>query len=161
VSAEERIERAVQALLTRLEQLPNDALYREPGAGEWAVMSTLAHVIEMLPYWAKQCQSIAASPGSAFGRTHDDPGRLNAIAAHGQDSLSAASASLRASADEAIAILQSIPRETWSVKGEHVRRGAMSIEQVIDEFMVRHVEDHLVQVNVALGAVGYSPSQVP
>jgi len=161
VNAEERIVRAVEALLARLEGLPNEALYREPSAGEWPVMSTLAHVVEMLPYWAGQCQSIARSPGAGFGRTHDDPGRLGAIAAHAEDPLDAVRSSLRSSRDTALAVLRGIPASDWQLSGEHIRRGPMTIQQVVDEFMVSHVEDHVAQVQSALSALGYSPSQVP
>ena len=158
---EDRIERAVDALLQRLQGLPKDALYREPSSGEWPVMTTLAHVVEMLPYWAGQCQSIQRQPGRTFGRTHDDPGRLGAIAEHAHDPLDLVRTSLRSGANDALATLAAIPRDQWHLTGEHIRRGPMSIEQVVDEFMVRHVEDHVVQVNAALSALGYSPSQVP
>jgi hypothetical protein len=78
-----RLERGIKGLIARLEGLPDQALYQAPAAGEWPVMSTLAHVAEMLPYWAHQCERVARTPGAAFGRTHDDPGRLAAIAEHG------------------------------------------------------------------------------
>jgi len=161
MSAEERIERAVEALVARLDGVPTEALYREPSAGEWPVMSTLAHVVELLPYWASQCQTIARSPGVAFGRTLDDPGRLGAIAAHAQDPAEVVRGSLRSSCAEAISIMRTLPAAQWQLAGQHVRRGAMSIEQVVDEFMVAHVEDHVQQVDAALAALGYSPSQVP
>jgi len=161
VTVEDRIGRAVDLLLARLEGLPSQALYREPSPGEWPVMSTLAHVVEMLPYWAGQCQLIARQPGNTFGRTHDDPGRLGAIAEHAHDPLDVVRTSLRSSATDALTTLEAIPRDQWHLTGQHVRRGPMSIEQVVDEFMVRHIEDHVVQVNAVLSTLGYSPSQVP
>ena len=161
MSAEERIEAAITALLSRLEGLPSEALYREPSYGEWPAMSTLAHVVEMLPYWAKQCQGIANDPGQPFGRTHDDPGRLGAIAAHAADPVEAVRTNLQSSAHEALVILRGIPRAAWEKAGQHVRRGTMTIDEVVDEFMVRHVESHAAQVDEALRALGYSPSQVP
>ncbi len=184
MSFEGRIARAVETLDGLLEGLPSEALYREPAAGEWPVMSTLAHVVEMLPYWAEQCPAIVRSPGAPFGRTHDDPGRLGAIAAHANDPVETARRSIRASADSAIVTLRAIPREQWSLSGEHPRRGAMSIEQVVDDFVTGHLESHVQQVREALQvrdarqqarglrpqwlrdktghqSLGYSPSQVP
>jgi hypothetical protein len=159
MTAAERIESAVEALQTRLQNVPSDALYQAPSDGQWPVMSTLAHVVEMLPYWAAQCAQIAASPGAKFGRTHDDPGRLEAIAKHAADPASVVSDALRASVSEALATLR--PLGDWSLAGQHVRRGEMTIQQVVDEFMVGHVEGHVRQVDEALNALGYSPSQVP
>src|SRR5207244_13356675 len=78
----QRLEASVQRLLQEIERLPADVLYREPRPGEWPVMSTLAHVSELLPYWAHQAERIARSPGVAFGRTHDDPERVGAIDQH-------------------------------------------------------------------------------
>ena len=42
-------------------------------------MSTLAHLAELLPYWARQAQLLERAPGTKFGRTHADPDRLSAI----------------------------------------------------------------------------------
>jgi uncharacterized damage-inducible protein DinB len=164
VSVEERIarlERGVDGLVHRLDGMPADALYRAPASGEWPVMSTLAHVVEMLPYWAHQAQAIAAAPGKPFGRTHDDPARLGAVEQHGTDVVDVVRAALRASLQEAVAALRALPADTLDVSGEHPRRGPMQVREVIDSFMVEHVEEHAAQVDGALGALGYSPSQVP
>src|SRR5216684_2152068 len=99
VSAEERIqrlERSVNQLILEIERLPADVLYRAPSEGEWPVMSTLAHLAELLPYWAHQAQGIASQPGKPFGRTHDDPDRIGAVDAHGHDSLDVAVNRIRA-----------------------------------------------------------------
>jgi hypothetical protein len=75
----ERLERGVQRLLSEIERLPAEVLYREPNPGEWPVMSILAHVAEMLPYWAHQAEGVARAPQVSFGRTHEDADRLGAI----------------------------------------------------------------------------------
>ena len=52
VTTEERIQRiesSVQQLVSLIEGLPAEVLYREPQPGEWPVMSTLAHLSELLP----------------------------------------------------------------------------------------------------------------
>jgi uncharacterized damage-inducible protein DinB len=160
-SVETRITNGVNRLLQTIAGLPPEALYREPQTGEWPVMSTLAHVAEMLPYWATQAQRIAATPGTPFGRSHDDPGRLGAIAQHAADPLEVVRTSLQSSREEALGILETLPEPAWQQVGQHPRRGAMTVNEVVDEFMVRHVEDHCAQVSATLSALGYSPSQVP
>jgi hypothetical protein len=164
VDAEDRIvrlERGVEVLLNRLARVPNAALYVAPEAGEWPVMSTLAHVVEMLPYWAHQCEQIARNPGGPFGRMHDDPARLGAVEQHGGDSADVVRAALPASLEEAIMALRALPEPAWELSGIHPRRGAMRVREVVDAFMVEHVDEHAVQVDAALSALGYSPSQVP
>ena len=52
----------------------------EPEAS-WGPPETLAHLAEMYPYWHRQLRLILAGPGGPvpFGRTQDDPSRLDAI----------------------------------------------------------------------------------
>ena len=73
--------------MSEIEQLPSEVLYREPEPGEWPVMSTLAHLEELLPYWAREAADLAKAPGKAVGRRHDDPRRIGAVQQHGHDSL--------------------------------------------------------------------------
>jgi uncharacterized damage-inducible protein DinB len=164
VNLEDRIvlmERGVDILLSRLAGVPNAALYQAPQADEWPVMSTLAHVAEMLPYWAHQCEQIARNPGGPFGRMHDDPARVGAVEQHGGDAAEVVRAALLASLEEAIVALRALPERAWELGGIHPRRGAMRVQEVVDAFMIDHVDEHAAQVDAVLSALGYSPSQVP
>lgn len=161
MTAEERIariERAVEQLLARVRDLPDEALYREPADGEWAIMSTLAHVAEILPYWAHQAEAINRAPGQPFGRPLDDPGRVGPIAEHGNDPLEAATGAIRASADECVRTLRGLPPDAWAKSGIHPTRGAMTVEEVVDSFLAGHVEAHLRQIDEALEALSANPS---
>jgi uncharacterized damage-inducible protein DinB len=149
----ERIERGVAALLSRLEGVPADALYQAPAVGEWPVMSTLAHVAEMLPYWAHQAEGIARVPGQPFGRLHDDPGRLGAIEQHGQDAAEVVRDGLQASLAEAVQTLRELPAAALTLSGQHPRRGSMQVDELIDAFMVEHIEEHVQQIDAALSAL--------
>jgi uncharacterized damage-inducible protein DinB len=150
----ERIERGVATLLSRREGVPAAALYQAPAAGEWPVMSTLAHVAEMLPYWAHQAERIAQAPGEPFGRLHDDPGRLGAIEQHGHDAAEVVRDGLQASLAEAVQTLRALPETALTSSGEHPRRGPMQVHELIDAFMVEHVEEHVQQIDAALRARG-------
>jgi uncharacterized damage-inducible protein DinB len=156
-----RLERGVDALLHRLTGLPSEALYQSPKEGEWPVMSNLAHVAEMLPYWAHQAEHIAQHPGAPFGRTVDDPGRLDGVEQHARDAVDVIGPALRAALTETVRTLRSIPDAGWDLSGVHQVRGAMTATQVLDTLMVEHTEDHVAQIDAALSALGYSPSQVP
>jgi len=156
-----RLERGIDALLHRLTALPSEALYQSPREGEWPVMSNLAHVVEMLPYWAHQAEHIAHQPGAPFGRTVDDPGRLEGIEQHARDAVDVIGQSLRAALAETLHTLRAIPDSGWDLSGVHPLRGSMTATEVLDALMVKHVEDHVSQIDAALSALGYSPSQVP
>lgn len=148
-----RLEHSVQELLGEVERLPSEVLYREPQPGEWPVMSTLAHLAELLPYWAGVAAQVAATPGQPLGRTHDDPGRLGAISEHGHDSLDTIVPRIRASLAECVATLRAIPPDAWSRTGQHPRRGTMSVADVVDDFLVKHAEEHAAQIQAALSEV--------
>ena len=62
---------------------------------------------------------------------------------------------------EVIRTLRAIPDSGWDLTGVHPLRGPTSAAQVLDGLMVKHVEDHVAQIDGALSALGYSPSQVP
>jgi uncharacterized damage-inducible protein DinB len=156
-----RLDAGLQRLVRTLDGLPSEALYTPPADGEWPVMSTLAHVAEMLPYWAHQGALIAATPGRPFGRTHDDPGRLGAIDEHGHDALAVIGPMLHASLAEAIGVLRTLPDGALAATGQHPARGTMSVQNIIDSFMTGHLDDHVNQIQTALQQLGYSPSQVP
>src|SRR5712691_2190847 len=152
----QRIESSVQQLISLIEGLPAEVLYREPQPGEWPVMSTLAHLQELLPYWAHQAAAVVSTPDQPFGRTHSDPVRIGAIEEHGHDSLDAMVKRIRVSLSECLATLRSLPSSGWSVVGHSPSRGTMTVEQIVDSFLVGHVEEHAAQTHATLAALGAS-----
>jgi uncharacterized damage-inducible protein DinB len=152
-----RLERTVQELVALIERLPAQVVYQEPNAGEWPVMSTLAHLSELMPYWAHEADGVARSPGKAFGRTHDDPGRIGAITQHGHESIDAIVPQLRDSLEECVKTLRGIPANAWATQGEHATRGPMSVETIVTTFIVSHAEDHAAQIAATLEALHASP----
>lgn len=145
-----RVERTVEKLLDEVETLPRDVLYREPSQGEWPVMSTLAHLAELLPFWAHEAADLAASPGKQVGRTHEDPDRLGAIEQHRNDSLGATVPRIRTALNQCVATLRAIPEEGWRAAGPHVRGGQVTAAELVERFVVRHAEDHASQIHATL-----------
>ncbi len=156
-----RLEASVHSLIETVQGLPEELLYRAPNPGEWPVMSTLAHVVELMPYWSRQARAVAARErnGEPFGRTHDDPDRIGAVEQHGRDSLASALERIRGALGETVRTLRDIPAEGWSRTGRHANRGEMSVEAMIDQFLVSHVEEHLGQAREAIRAA--QSGQVP
>src|SRR5216684_7304623 len=70
-----------------LAKLEPGKLYETPAENEWTIMQNLAHIVEIMPYWAGEIEKLVAEPERNFGRTQQDEGRLRAINEHGTDSL--------------------------------------------------------------------------
>lgn len=148
------LEGAVEALARRWEGAAAEPLQRAPTPGEWSATEVLVHVVEYLPYWARVAREVAAREvaGIPFGRTHDDPARIAAVAEHARDPLAAVIPRIRESLRECVALLRTIPPERWTRSGRHGRRGEMTVEEVIDHFLLRHTEEHAAQAEAAMGA---------
>jgi len=153
VAAEElvtRVEGTVEELLGEMERLPADVLYREPTQGEWPVMSTLAHLAELMPFWAREGAALAASPGKQVGRALDDPRRVEPIEQHEHDSLDAMIARVRAALAECVATLRAIPSEGWEVRGTHPRHPSISVYALIETYVCNHAAEHAKQIRTTL-----------
>lgn len=142
-----------EELLGWLKGLDPQKLHRQPAPGEWTVMENLAHIIEMVPYWARQIRSVVDQPGRTFGRTHDNPERIAAIEQHATDSLEEAMRLIQASFLEACRILETIPDEGWSAVGVHPRWGELSMEKVARRTLTSHLQEHVTQAKAAYEAV--------
>ena len=148
-----RLEAAAEPIIRRAEGLSEEVLYRVPAEGDWSAMMVLAHVAEILPYWARQAKEVAARErdNEPYGRTHDDPDRIAAVEQHARDRLADVLPRLRAGLAEATAILRAIPPERWTRTGRHARRGEMSVARIVDEFLLEHLEEHRRQLEATIG----------
>lgn len=151
-----RLQETVQPVLDSAAQLSPATLHQRPGADDWAVSEILAHLAELLSYWADQAHEVAsrAENNLPFGRTHDDAARIAAVQDHAQDPLDQLVPRVRSGLEHATTVLRSIPDAAWQKTGQHVRRGEMTIEEIIDQFLVDHVEEHAVQARDALDRLG-------
>jgi hypothetical protein len=77
----ERLQTAVVSILAEADRLRPEDAYTSPGADTWSAAEILAHLVEILPYWAEQARTVAArsEDGAPFCRTYDDPDRLAAV----------------------------------------------------------------------------------
>jgi uncharacterized damage-inducible protein DinB len=150
-----RLEAVYEQLAALLHQ-PEVAqrLRATPGEDEWSAMQTVGHFVEMIPYWLNHCRTLIAATGEPprFGRTLDSPERLAGVergAAGQPDEL------LRQLNDEVRAAAQAIRRMSAAERGKkgiHLRRGEMTVAEVIEVFIAAHAEEHLAQVRAALQA---------
>ena len=130
-----------------------EKLYQAPTENEWTVMENLAHIVEFLPYWANEAAKLVAQPGQPFGRTMEDADRLAALREHGHDSLVQARAALPTSYAHLDQVLSQLHDSDLALTGHHSRRGEKTLEWFIEEFVVKHLSDHVAQIRACLASI--------
>jgi hypothetical protein len=149
----------VQTLYEEVEQLiegPIAALaagelYRSSLPGkEWTLMENLAHIGEFLPYWGKEFALLVAAPGRSFGRTAEHEGRLRAISDHARDDLARARNAIDEGYISLDRVLISLRDDDLELTGRHIKFGEQTLDWFIDEFVIRHLANHLLQMRELL-----------
>jgi threonine dehydratase len=150
-----RLGRAERRLAEHAAQpLPAGLTDPDPGGTErWEAGQVWAHLAEFPRYWLDQVRGVLAADASGreqpipFGRTKADPERIGAI--ERERNTDAAELLRRVTADlaEVTRELERLPEAAWAVRGLHERRGEMSIEAIVEEFLVGHLEEHADQLD--------------
>ena len=136
-----------------LARLDPAKLYKAPAENEWSIMQNLAHIVEIMPYWANEIEKLVARPGQNFGRTQQHEGRLKAISEHGGDSLEQIKALLPGSYARLQEVLDTLKDSDLELTGVHPRFGEKSLDWFIEDFVTGHLIAHLEQIRSALNAV--------
>ncbi|MGH2357246.1 MAG: DinB family protein [Candidatus Limnocylindria bacterium] len=132
--------------------LPPGLTEPDPGASErWEAGQVWAHVAEFPGYWLDQVRSVLAHESKElphpFGRTKTDPGRLAAIEREQHTDPRALLARVRDSLAEVTDTVRSLPDAAWTVRGLHATRGDMSVADILERFVVSHLEEHADQLD--------------
>ena len=160
---------SVDALLARLADaehrlvehaaspLPAGLADPDPGAEErWEAGQIWAHLAEFPAYWLAQAQRVVAQPTHPpvpFGRVKTDAGRLEAIERDRHTDPAALLERVRASLAEVTDAARSWDTDTWRLRGMHPTLGEMTIERLVERFIVDHLEEHADQLD-ALASAG-------
>src|SRR5260370_41806433 len=70
-----------------LAKLDTEKLYEVQAENEWTIMQNMAHIVEIMPYWAGEIEKLLAELGRNFGRTQQEEGRVRASTEDGTDRL--------------------------------------------------------------------------
>ena len=151
----ERLEGALQGIAAERgrielgEPWPLSAAYGTEPESDWGPKEVLAHVAEMLPFWLAQIDAILGGgqePVPPFGRVTTDPVRIERI---GRDRMLPA-AELFDRIDTAgrtvLARLRTLDSQELGRRGVHPRLGEMTVQALVERFIVGHVEDHVGQL---------------
>jgi hypothetical protein len=161
----EAIERLARAR-ARLEELRPQIIAGEPwplaadfGHGpeaSWGPREVLAHTAEMLPYWLGELERVAEASGAGadavpFGRVGEDAMRLGILERDRGLPLRELFDRIDAGIDRWVRRLGTLTTEEGGARGVHVRDGEVPATWIRDRFVVRHLEEHVAQLEEILG----------
>jgi hypothetical protein len=124
----------------------------DPATGEqWDAGQAWAHVAEFVPYWQAETQKVVAAAERGeepvpFGRTSADPGRVGAIETGRHEPPAAQMTRLSRALAHLRSYLLALDEAAWSSRGVHARLGEMTVAQIVDRFVVGHLEEHAEQL---------------
>ena len=128
-------------------------LRRPTSENEWSAMQILGHMIEMIPYWLTNCRVLMAATAELpqFGRSLDAPERLEGVERGGAGDPNEIMQLLQEEIHAAMSAIRSMSPAERNKKGVHIRRGEMTVAEIIEAFIVSHAEEHVAQVRATLG----------
>ena len=107
----------------------------------------LAHVAEMLPYWAQQAELIAAGQQAEFGRVKSDPDRVAAIERDRREDPQRLLGRVDEGVAVVLALLDQLDADALARTGHHRTLGDMTVAEIVDRFAVAHLEEHADQLD--------------
>jgi len=122
----------------------------EGGTERWEAGQVWAHIAEFVPYWYEQIQAVIGGYDGTpvpFGRTKSDPDRIAAIEMGRHEDVAGQMARTHAAIEELKRYLEGLMPADWTAVGLHPRRGEMDVEQMVERFVVDHLEEHAEQLD--------------
>jgi hypothetical protein len=123
----------------------------DPDSGErWDRGQVWAHLSEFIPYWIVQSGPVLRGQASGepvpFGRTKGDPERVGAIERDRRAPVSMLWADTRADIVALRGFLRGMQPGQWEIRGLHPTLGAMTVDELVEMFLVGHLEQHADQL---------------
>ena len=120
----------------------------EPEAA-WGPRELLAHVAEMLPFWLGEMERIVDGPPpgpTPFGRTADDPSRIGLIERDRTLPFRVLFARVDAGLLDWSERLATLTNDERARVGLHPRLGQVTVDAMLDQFILGHAEGHIEQL---------------
>ena len=139
------------------EPWPLAELYGPEPEASWGPPELLAHVEEFLPYWMGEIERVLAAPSgapAAFGRIATDPLRIGVIGRDRSLPLRELVARIRSESSRVAGRLDELTEAEAGRTGTHPTRGELTVRDMLEPFLVGHLEGHVVQLREILAAAG-------
>jgi len=160
LSAEaQRLETAADDLLALVPRVaaaapwPLSEMYGPEPEASWGPPELLAHVEEFLPYWIGEIERVLAGPADSpvpFGRIATDTLRIGTIGRDRTLPLRELSARIQSDSRRVADRLRELTDAEAGRLGSHPARGEMRVRDMLEPFMVGHLEGHVVQLREIL-----------
>jgi hypothetical protein len=139
------------AMAASTEPMPGLITAADPESGErWDRGQVWAHLSEFIPYWIQQAGPVLRGQASGapvqFGRTKADPERIGAIERSRRESVDVLWADTSSDIAQLRSFLASMEPGQWDIRGLHPTRGAMTLDELVEQFLVGHLEEHATQL---------------
>ena len=123
----------------------------DPGGDErWEAGQVWAHLAEFPTYWLAQVQRVVALPTNEpvpFGRVKTDATRIEAIERDRHTDPAALLERVRTSLAEVTEAIRALPDGAWRLRGAHPTLGEMTVQRIVERFIVAHLEEHADQLD--------------
>jgi len=151
----ERVDAVGTRLLALAYPLPGLST-ADPDSGErWEALQVWGHINEFVPYWIEQIGGVVDSYQGEpvlFGRTKADEGRLAGIESGRTMDLDVHRHWLEVHLSDLRTFLSALGEGAFGSQGLHARLGPLTMEQMIEDYLVGHLEEHAEQLeNISLG----------
>ncbi len=117
---------------------------------QWEAAQVWAHMAEFVAYWQEQIEAVVGTYDGEpvpFGRVKSDAGRIAAIEIGRREPITELARRVGEGIAELRRYLAGLTVPEWAAWGRHQTRGDMDLEAIVDEFVVRHLEEHLEQLD--------------
>jgi hypothetical protein len=138
--------------------VPDGLTEPDPGAEErWEAGQVWAHLAEFPGYWMNQVRSILAKRDTGvpepipFGRVKTDPERIGAIERDRHQDPAALLRRVRESLAWVSDELGVLDDDAWQARGLHPTRGELTVSEIIERFILDHLEEHADQLDSLRG----------
>jgi hypothetical protein len=130
---------------------PDEITGADPDSGErWDRGQVWAHLSEFIPYWIVQAGPVLIGQASGepvpFGRTKRDPERIGAIERNRREEVSVLWADTSADIARLRGFLGNVKPDQWNLRGLHPTLGPMTVDQLVEDFLIGHLEEHADQL---------------
>jgi hypothetical protein len=123
----------------------------DPGGEErWEAGQVWAHLAELPGFWRQEAQRIvdaASDQPVPFGRTKTDAGRVGAIERDRGVDVAELMLRVRRSLIHLRESAENWPDPAWERIGMHPTRGEMTVHEIVERFVVDHLEEHADQLD--------------
>lgn len=147
---------SLDKMIQKVQELDTETIQKKPSEDEWSVMQILCHIVEAVPYWLSEIETLIATPGIEWGRGLQDPARLQAVQNTENESVSDVLSELISLKGQVEKTLSNLNDEMLKQEApsRNPRFGVKPLSFIVDHLLVEHVEKHNNQIERNLTKFG-------